>query len=305
MSNRAAAGTGGGGAGYHAKIIITEGGYYNVVVGSGGGSRGAAGNQSATDTTAGAASTFSIKDGETLISAGGGGRGTSNQSSGSAGGGGTLTKSANLNELEVFVSRNGYNGSARNSAGDLGRTSGPISGHNWGSAAEAGCGYNSSSTGYSKHGYFSIKYVGPAPNMYEFTINPTPSDATVTLTVNGTTYNQNYISVASGTTVSWSVSKSGYETQTGTNVITEDTTESVVLEEQAIPLYYCYRMNLSPYGYFYYYMQTTNYNNNTPVYSTSSASQATSSSQLQYNNTVSGLSSFGTFERYAAGDLYT
>ena len=52
------------------------------------------------------------------------------------------------------------------------------------------------------------------PN-YTFTINPTPSNATVTLTASGYTQNGNSITVPNGTTISWSVSADGYTTRTG------------------------------------------------------------------------------------------
>ena len=60
-----------------------------------------------------------------------------------------------------------------------------------------------------------------------FTINATPSDATVTL--NGQTTNS--ITVDYGTTVNWSVSKSGYTTQSGNEVVTSDIAKNIVLTE--------------------------------------------------------------------------
>ena len=68
------------------------------------------------------------------------------------------------------------------------------------------------------------------PTNYTFTINPTPTTATVTLTASGYTQNGNSITVPNGTTVSWSVSASGYTTQTGTWTANgSDKTENVVL----------------------------------------------------------------------------
>ena len=65
---------------------------------------------------------------------------------------------------------------------------------------------------------------------YTFTISPTPSTATVTLTASGYTQSGNSITVANGTTVSWSVSASGYTTQTGTWTANgSNKTENVVL----------------------------------------------------------------------------
>lgn len=68
------------------------------------------------------------------------------------------------------------------------------------------------------------------PTNYTFTINPTPTSATVTLTASGYTQSGNSITVPNGTTVSWSVSASGYTTQTGTWTANgSNKTENVVL----------------------------------------------------------------------------
>lgn len=68
------------------------------------------------------------------------------------------------------------------------------------------------------------------PTNYTFTISPTPSTATVTLTASGYTQSGNSITVPNGTTVSWSVSASGYTTQTGTWTANgSNKTENVVL----------------------------------------------------------------------------
>lgn len=71
------------------------------------------------------------------------------------------------------------------------------------------------------------------PTNYTFTINPTPTSATVTLTATGYstvsgTGNQS-ITVANGTTVSYSVSASGYTTQSGTWTANENKTLSITL----------------------------------------------------------------------------
>jgi len=58
-----------------------------------------------------------------------------------------------------------------------------------------------------------------AVQTYRFTIQPTPVNATVTLTVNGTTYTQNYIDVEKNTTIQWSVTKPGYDPESGTQFI--------------------------------------------------------------------------------------
>lgn len=54
------------------------------------------------------------------------------------------------------------------------------------------------------------------PVNYTFTINPTPTSATVVLTASGYTQSGNSITVPNGTTVNWSVSADGYTTKTGT-----------------------------------------------------------------------------------------
>ena len=50
-------------------------------------------------------------------------------------------------------------------------------------------------------------------------INPTPADATVTLSAPGYTQSGNSIQVMGGTTITWSVAKAGYITQSGTYVM--------------------------------------------------------------------------------------
>lgn len=67
------------------------------------------------------------------------------------------------------------------------------------------------------------------PTNYTFTINPTPSTATVALTASGYTQSGNSITVPSGTSVNWSVSASGYTTQSGTQVVTSTSSKSVTL----------------------------------------------------------------------------
>lgn len=65
-------------------------------------------------------------------------------------------------------------------------------------------------------------------NMYVIAINPTPSDATVK--ING--FERSSIIVDEGETVSYEVSREGYETKTGSVVADEDKTIDVVLVEQ-------------------------------------------------------------------------
>ena len=74
-----------------------------------------------------------------------------------------------------------------------------------------------------------------APTNYTFTINPTPTSATVTLsatgysTVSGT--GSKSITVASGTNVTYEVSASGYITQSGSKSITRGEALSIVLNQ--------------------------------------------------------------------------
>lgn len=60
-------------------------------------------------------------------------------------------------------------------------------------------------------------------------ISPNPSDATVILTATGYTQEGNNISVLEGTEVTYSVSKEGYTTQTGTVVVSENQTLNITL----------------------------------------------------------------------------
>ncbi len=69
----------------------------------------------------------------------------------------------------------------------------------------------------------------PEVTKYTFTINPSPSDATVTLTASGYTQSGNSITVASGTTVTWKVSKDGYTSQNGTQVVNSTSSKNVTL----------------------------------------------------------------------------
>jgi len=61
------------------------------------------------------------------------------------------------------------------------------------------------------------------PKMVTFTVNPTPSDSTVTL--NGQT--RKSITVQSGTVINWSVSREHYITQSNSYTVTTDDTQSI------------------------------------------------------------------------------
>ena len=69
----------------------------------------------------------------------------------------------------------------------------------------------------------------PALQEYVLTINPTPSDATVVLTATGFEQEGNSITVNSGTTVSYVISKTGYKTVSDEITVTEDQTLAISL----------------------------------------------------------------------------
>lgn len=76
-----------------------------------------------------------------------------------------------------------------------------------------------------------VKYtnISSLISMYTFTISPTPSSASVSLTASGYSQSGKSITVPSGTKVSWSVSKSGYTSQSGTQTVTSNYTKYVTL----------------------------------------------------------------------------
>lgn len=75
---------------------------------------------------------------------------------------------------------------------------------------------------------------------YTFTVVPSPSDATVKLTVNGSTTTGTSVSCTAGTTVYWEVSKTNYVTQSGSYTMTAaNHTENVTLV-------YNYTLSVSP-----------------------------------------------------------
>lgn len=69
------------------------------------------------------------------------------------------------------------------------------------------------------------KLVSLITERYTYTINPTPPDAVVV--INGSTTKS--IRAAKGHTVTWSVSKTGYVTQSGSDVISGDVLKNVTL----------------------------------------------------------------------------
>ncbi|MBO4622530.1 MAG: hypothetical protein J5691_01450 [Bacilli bacterium] len=73
------------------------------------------------------------------------------------------------------------------------------------------------------------EYVPAGGEEFTLTISPTPSDATVTLTAAGYTQSGNAITVIDGTTVSYSVAKTGYTTVYGAVTVTATNTIPVTL----------------------------------------------------------------------------
>lgn len=100
---------------------------------------------------------------------------------------------------------------------------------------------NVTNTGTASAGLYLMGYrrLGgvKAKTYYTLTINPTPSDATVTF--NKGAVSGNTCTVTEGTVVTYTVSKSGYTTQSGTVTVNADQTVNVTLQEQSysLPLY--------------------------------------------------------------------
>ena len=69
------------------------------------------------------------------------------------------------------------------------------------------------------------KLVSLITEKYTYTINPTPADAIVV--INGSATNS--IRAAKGHTVTWSVSKIGYVTQSGSDIISGDVSKDITL----------------------------------------------------------------------------
>lgn len=71
------------------------------------------------------------------------------------------------------------------------------------------------------------KLVSIITDKFTFAINPTPADATVV--INGSTTKS--IRAVKGHTVTWSVSKTGFVTQSGSEVISGDVSKNITLVE--------------------------------------------------------------------------
>lgn len=94
---------------------------------------------------------------------------------------------------------------------------------------------------YSRDLLNDLKY-NPLTGEYEaiyddyhtLTINPIPADATVVLTAQGYTQSGNSITVSAGTSVFYSVSKTGYITESNTVTVNSDITTTVELEVEPV-----------------------------------------------------------------------
>lgn len=80
---------------------------------------------------------------------------------------------------------------------------------------------------------------------YTFTINPTPSTATVTLTASGYRQSGNSIKVPANTVVTWKVSANGFTEQNGTHTVTKTESKSVNLVAISGDMY-TYTINPTP-----------------------------------------------------------
>lgn len=216
----------------------------------------------------------------------------------------------------VITSVTGSSGTGTSVGGQLCTCPPPISSIPYGNGGNA-AGYPS---GYAyigdpgSNGYVKIQFLEDYDdsNLFTYTINPTPSDATVTLTAGGYTQVGNSITVYKGTTVNWSVSKNGYQTQSGTKTINSNTTDNVTLSNQ--PLYYCYKD--TDYGIAYIYLrQKPTVSGTYTIYEKANGdfTQVSSSSQLTYQQNISIIYESETswywagssrFVYYSAGDLY-
>lgn len=90
----------------------------------------------------------------------------------------------------------------------------------------------STSLEFTKYTGSDVNVITPTIENYtlaKFTINPNPEDAIVTLTAAGYTQEGNSITVEAGTRVNWSVSRTGFTSQSGQVVVNSNTDLPVVL----------------------------------------------------------------------------
>lgn len=98
-----------------------------------------------------------------------------------------------------------------------------------------GVGGGTGSNGLYLKGYRRLGGSGTPPTYYTLTINPTPADATVTF--NKGTVVGNTCTVIAGTSVTYTVSKSGYATKSATVTVNSSQTVNVTLSASGIQLY--------------------------------------------------------------------
>lgn len=127
---------------------------------------------------------------------------------------------------------------------------------------------------------------------YTLTVTTSPANATCVLTYDGVAHTAKTATVKSGTVVSYSVSYSGYTTQTGSWTVTENTTKSITLTAL-----YTLTVNCS-YGSTYIYILDANGNQLASTYNTGTLSYSvTSGTVLKYY--VRSSNSPGTSNTYS------
>lgn len=139
---------------------------------------------------------------------------------------------------------------------------------------------------------------------YTVTINPTPNNATVTLTAVGFSQVGNTITVDDGTTVSYTVSASGYTTASNTYTVNgADHTINVVLDQepQVVRHTYTYYLNNGETASFTCSDEGATITNNT-VSAAEGATITFSFSKTGYQ-TLSGTTTMGSSDEYVSVEL--
>lgn len=304
-SGKSIASGGGSGAGVIAYFYLTGGTSYTCIVGAGGAGSGT---------------------GMWVLNTGGNGGQSSFASNivcgGGTGGAAIWTDRSGWHEgyAGTVTTLTGAVSVSKNTSGNNGVVWGGYSGWvtpaasvygGYGVGGSAYCDGGGGGTSAGGNGYIKISYVRHSTgNEYStFTINPTPSDATVQLTSSGYTQVGTSITVFSGSNVSWQVSKTGYITQSGTESVYETGTKDVILVENQ-PLARCYRVTNTG---AYVYVKRGEENVGNPVYAVDlSGTKATSVSQLSVLATIQSITESEisyyngvTATRDYSSDLYT
>lgn len=205
----------------------------------------------------------------------------------------------------------------KNASGVWGQIAGTAANSQGGSSLYNGYGkggnvYNRYSADNGTGGYLSIEFLGETPKTYTFTLNTNPSDATVVLSANGYTQSGKSITVFGGTRVDYTVSKTGYLTRTGYEIISDDITRTVTLTSE--PLYYCYTtINGQNTNYLYFTQKPTTDGTYGEYVHFPVTEPAQSSADVSYLMDISVTNATGNsftangynWTRYSAGDLYT